>query len=204
MAINEGINFKQTLKLKKGASVGTVAAQLKNIERHTEPILNAIAKSTSHFIKLYIDKRRKRVVDRSKRRLASAFKDGWVDYSSKGIVVGLGKRSELESEFPYWEVLNYGGLGVSQKKVPGWFGRKARPDPSMAGASAAGGNMDLFHYNPHEEGNFIMVPQKPIEGIHYLEAANIYTKTLWSKAWKSFQKGVEHRVSFPTMSTKGI
>jgi len=89
---------------------------------------------------------------------------------------------------------------ITPKKVPGWFGRQGRPDSNMAGAAAAGGNMDIFHYKPkgiNDKNKFMMYPKAPIEGIKYLQAAKIWGNTQWTIAWRAFKKQVEHRVPMP-------
>jgi len=194
------LKFGQRLTLKKGPGAGTIAKQLRSIEKRVAPILNDIATATSVYIGHYIDARRRRKVDRTKKRLASAFKHGEVEYTKNYISVGLGKRSTLDTKFPYWEVLNNGGY--TPPVSIGFFGRNAMPDADMAGASAPGGAMDIYHQTGDK--GYLMNPQRPIEGIHYLEAAQAYTKGLWSKAWRDFKQNVEHRVGFPTIGTKGI
>ena len=200
----DGVTFKQKITLKKGPGAAAVSTQLKELKRQIIPILNQVAKSTSAYIKLYIDNRRRRMIDSTsgKRRLASAFKDGTVVFTGNYMYIGLGNRAELDKTFPYWEVLNYGGY--TPGKTVGWFGRGAMPDADMAGASAPGGRMDAFHWEPNSDDRYLMNPQRPIEGNHYIEATNLYIKGIWDKAWMAFKNDVEHRVGYPTGGNKGI
>ena len=187
MAFNTAAKIRQTVKLQSGPRIGSVAKQLANIEKIIEPQLQRLAISYYEFVKLYINVRRKRAVNNQKKRLSSAFKTGYTKFSKTGLELGLGDVDFLDSEFPYWKMLNYGGL-ISAQKVPGWFGRRSRPVEGKAGGK------DIYHYHPYDGANFMMTPKVPMEGIHYLEAADRWTKKQWSSAWRAFKRKLEHNI----------
>lgn len=76
----------------------------------------------------------------------------------------LGNKTFLKQHAPYWRFLNYGGIPPT---TIGYFGKGYPPK---------GGGRDVFHYTGNYGGrpvksfkNFLMVPKKPVTGIHYLE-----------------------------------
>lgn len=80
--------------------------------------------------------------------------------------LGIGRKKDLQLHAPYWKVINYGGY------VPpptlGYFTGGKGP--------FAGGGRDVFHHtngwkgtNRGEGNSFLMVPKKPITGMHYIE-----------------------------------
>jgi hypothetical protein len=81
--------------------------------------------------------------------------------------LGIGEKKFLQTFARYWKVVNYGGY------VPpptlGYFGNGKGPN---------GTGRDVFHNVPYWKGtnpyprnhnSFLMVPKKPITGMHYIE-----------------------------------
>ena len=92
---------------------------------------------------------------------------------NKGAFVGVGSFAELDTYAPYWYFLNY---GVSQKGmripgrgkvVPGYFGNRQPPDPTLAGT---GTGTEKFHYAPNS-GYYGMRAKNMINPVNYIEKA---------------------------------
>lgn len=82
--------------------------------------------------------------------------------------LGIGKKKELQLHAPYWKVLNVGGY-VPPPTI-GYFGNGKRPMGGRGG--------EVFHAtdgwkgtNPYtrSHNSFLMIPKKPITGMHYIE-----------------------------------
>lgn len=100
---------------------------------------------------------------------------------------GIGDLSVLQTQSPYWYVLNYGKT-VSGKRfipgggkaVPGYFQPSGRPDANKKNGR------EPFIYDP---GTFVMYPKNPIRPINYIESTN-------------FKLGSEFRVLLATLKRK--
>jgi hypothetical protein len=82
--------------------------------------------------------------------------------------LGIGEKRDLQLHAPYWKVINYGGY-VPPPTI-GYFGNGKGPLAGGGGErfTATGGWKGT---NPYTRGgnSFLMVPKKPITGMHYIE-----------------------------------
>ena len=185
----------------KGMSLKDLESALLSISADLAPQIKSLGRSTYVFIDGYIESKRKRKRPPAKPKLSSAFKDTEVVLGGnmEFVSIGLGNAVELQSKFPYWLILNYGGL---TPKTVGWFGYK---QPPMAGKSG-----DIFYhhrsvptgsqYQAGDEGagSYLLEPKVAITGIHYLEEANNWLKLNWNQVWDAYIKGKMYRVPTPT------
>lgn len=81
---------------------------------------------------------------------------------------GIGNISVLQTQSPYWYVLNYGKTVGGRRFIPG--GGKAVPgffQPSGAPMGNKRNGREAFVYSP---GTFIMYPKQAIRPINYIQA----------------------------------
>lgn len=81
---------------------------------------------------------------------------------------GIGHIPSLQTQSPYWYVLNYGKtvsgrrfIPGNGKGVPGYFQPSGRPDANKSNGR------EPFIYSP---GTFVMYPKNPIRPINYIES----------------------------------
>lgn len=186
-------NLKQKII---GPSITDVHNHINKIIRDIKPEIKHLGFKTERFIEDYIEDRRKRKKNLRKLRLSSAFHKVTIDPRVQSFRLGLGNRDILDEKFPYWMILNYGGM-IGSTKVPGWFGRQAQPLGGFM--PAEGGRGDLFHYKPdsNQKGKFMMYPRKPITGIGYLQATTRFLNKEWSATWVRFKRTHKEIVKNP-------
>ena len=168
----------------------TISQQLDALEAGIGPQLVRIAQTSRKFMAKYIDSKRKRRKNPNKMRLADGFRTGDIVFTKTGVSLGIGDKDYLDSLFPYWEILNYGGvinLPTKTGGVLGWFGRRQEPEEGNAGSQ-------LFHHREYSPDVHLMVPRKPIVGIHYLEATNNWISAQWGSVWDAYAKKSEYSV----------
>jgi hypothetical protein len=80
--------------------------------------------------------------------------------------LSIGEKRDLQLHAPYWKVINYGGY-VPPPTI-GYFSGGKGP--------MTGGGRDVFRHTDGWKGtnrgggnSFLMVPKKPITGMHYIE-----------------------------------
>ncbi len=155
-------------------------AHLQAIERDLGPQLAKFSVSAYRFLEKYINDHRKRPINTKKRRLASAFKKPEIEFNRRLVRFSIGNIDELDSEFPYWKILEHGGqVWTNSAGVPGWFGHKQKPEGGAASS-------EKFNYNPYTQGNYLLTGVHTIAGIGYLRATNAWVSRNWGKVWDAY------------------
>jgi hypothetical protein len=192
-----GISARLKTSKKQGKSLTELQQILIALENGLKPQVKALGESAYRFLDNHINKRRKRPKIQGKPRLASAFKDQPILFipsaNSVTVSLGIGDIINLDKNFKYWKMLEYGGIieiNTDTGGTVGWFGHRQSPIPGAGG--------ETFHYNPSTltatqymagiEGTkaYLVVPKKPITGIGYLRATNVYLQEQWDIVWRNY------------------
>jgi len=182
------MRLRITTQVKKGKKQGVTLAQLNKTLKSTMTSgfrigTTRLAKQTVNRMGMIIDGSRKRPKGYSgESNLVRILRESIdVNDTGSGVRVSFLDKKKLDNEAPYWRLLNYGGIHPAKGiAVPGFFGSGNRPERGGAG--------ETFYYG---RNNFVMVPQKPIEGIRYLNAGIGWLNTQWGKFSRKFNKTVK-------------
>jgi hypothetical protein len=141
----------------RGRKLEDVVKEINVLKNRLNDDMTIVAEKAANFLKKYINSRRKRRSVNIKS-ITDAFDIGTVKRSKDELYIGIGNTAELNRRYKYWKVLNYGGYTPPPNR--GFFDGAGRP-------SRGGSRQGWYHTG--SKSDFLMIPKKPIEGIHYLE-----------------------------------
>jgi len=104
--------------------------------------------------------------------------------TTAGVHIGIGRISELPG---YWEIINDGGINpphTNRGFFAGGLGLSGEGIPPMAG----GGGEEWIHTGSN--ANFLMIPQKPITAVGYVNTSADELHIHIDKAIREFMKSV--------------
>ena len=163
----------------QGVPLEKILKRLTEAKKEFEPELNKIASVLSKKIGDIIDQNRKRPRKRGKKGLANAFRSGELKGKVKRlkdvISIGIGNINYLNSKYPYWRVLNWGGY-IPPANL-GYFVGSGEP--------REGKSRERWEHTGDRK-DFFMRPKKPISPVNYIEKANDWFKPIWDKVWTQF------------------
>lgn len=158
-----------TPKQLRGPSALTVAdipIQVRKTVDNIQGLMFSLANKTRAMMVDIITSRKKRMG--SANRLEDAIQ---VENDPNNKTVGIGNLQLLETQAPYWYLINYGGMVAPKAQVVGgWFQYDSWtvPVPAQAGTGAGRGKF-IQQRNTH-----LMIVRNPIAGINYIQKANAF------------------------------
>lgn len=99
--------------------------------------------------------------------------------SSDGILVGVGKLSDMKAQAPYWYLMNYGGFSGAAKHGTVLWGSFGGSTPQPLGRFAGTG-VGRQHWTPASPGQmWPMTPKSPVAAKNYIEITANWVSTVW-------------------------
>ena len=166
------------LRKESGIHPTKFMAQQRAYLRKIQPTLEKLSADTSRQMKTIIEQNKKRPGQYKKDSLANAFKAGRLELTQNSMVFGIGDKTYLDQEFPYWYVVDVGGY--IPPSVMGWFGRHRRPIKGTKGGK------EVFHQHSMAEGGFFMKPKVPIRPMNYISLTQDWINRKWKQVWGSY------------------
>lgn len=136
------------------------------------------------------------VINRSRRRkgktssggLASAFRDRnmvKVKFMGDIINIGVGNKKLLNTQYPYWKIIDKGGFIPSA--TFGFFGHggeRGRPNSAYAGTGVGIQLWNRREWGRGMGGIFLLKPKNPIPPMNYIGKTKAWTNIQWNTKWK--------------------
>lgn len=179
----KGVNFKDFQKNIE-RNISEVKSEIKNLGQEVMNQMKANVSSGIHR-------------DGSTGKLANAI-DITVEEDTQSISVGIGSLNKLNSQAPYWFVVNYGvsfpkgssyadaisRIDSLPKFIPG--GGKYAPLGSFNGNAPdgrfAGTGVGRANWG-YGTGNFTFVAKNPVHPINYIEKSSAWLSVMWGDFW---------------------
>jgi hypothetical protein len=168
----------------RGVKVENLKKYLSAVRPKLIKKITSIGYSIADRMALSINESKTRTGGTSSGGLASAFREKNAVKTSLSldiISIGVGDKSYLDNAYPYWKLIDKGGM--PPKITFGYFGHGDRPNSALRGSGV--GNQIWHHQDDvGSVKNFMMRPQSPILPKNFTGTTKAWANTQWRVRWK--------------------